>query len=510
MSVEFKVGPEVIASYKRLSYTPWHALAEFVDNSTQSFFDHRESLEERYRAEASGLFVSIAYDREEDVIRVADNSSGMPLDVLRRALRVGHPPPNPHGRSRYGLGMKTAACWLGDVWTIRTKPLGGTEEYSVTIDVPAVAGGATEVPITETSGMSPTQHHTVLEIRALHRKLHGRTIAKVRDYLRSMYREDFRRGDLRLSWRNEELAWEEMDEDLLRASDGTTFKKDFEFTVHNRSVRGWVGVLGPGKGGRARAGFSMLHSGRVIRGWPGSWRPQSLFGQEEGTNNLINQRLVGEVWLDDFEVSHTKDDILWVGDEEEIIEEKLFEHCADYRDVANRAHKHRDERGPTPLETKVAVDELEKELQSPEAEDVLELEVMPPPDVIRRSFANIVEAERNGEPSFRVELAGMTVKVFLVDHQSENDPYYVSDATRRDEVPVVVNQRHPHWTQLAGSEGVLNYLRHCVYDAIAEHQARHRIATGLDPDTIKLFKDRLLRLPFSMERAAAGRQNGGG
>ena len=36
------IGPEIIRSYKRLSYTPWHALAEFIDNSTQSFFDNRE------------------------------------------------------------------------------------------------------------------------------------------------------------------------------------------------------------------------------------------------------------------------------------------------------------------------------------------------------------------------------------------------------------------------------------------------------------------------------------
>ena len=34
----------VYATYKRLTYKPWTAIAEFVDNSTQSYFDHEEEL----------------------------------------------------------------------------------------------------------------------------------------------------------------------------------------------------------------------------------------------------------------------------------------------------------------------------------------------------------------------------------------------------------------------------------------------------------------------------------
>jgi hypothetical protein len=52
--------------------------------------------------------------------------------------------------------------------------------------------------------------------------------------------------------------------------------------------------------------------------------------------------------------------------------------------------------------------------------------------------------------------------------------------------------------QLKGSDGVLNYLRHCVYDGIAEWKAIHK-AAGLNPDTIKILKDQLLRVPFEIE-----------
>lgn len=37
----------VYATYKRLTYKPWTAIAEFVDNSTQSYFDHEEELKFR-------------------------------------------------------------------------------------------------------------------------------------------------------------------------------------------------------------------------------------------------------------------------------------------------------------------------------------------------------------------------------------------------------------------------------------------------------------------------------
>jgi hypothetical protein len=45
---------------------------------------------------------------------------------------------------------------------------------------------------------------------------------------------------------------------------------------------------------------------------------------------------------------------------------------------------------------------------------------------------------------------------------------------------------------------MLNYLRQCTYDAIAEWRARHK-ADDLDPDTIKLLKDDLMRLPSQIE-----------
>src|SRR5205807_1418508 len=147
----------------------------------------------------------------------------------------------------------------------------------------------------------------------------------------------------------------EVTEKLLTSRDGARYKKDFEFQVDGKRVHGWVGILA--QGSRETAGFSIIHCGRMIRGYPDSWRPTSLYGQLLGSNDLVNQRLIGEVHLDEFEVSHTKDDILWLGDQEEEVERGLKQNCADYREAAKDYRKYKqDQRGPTEIETNTAID----------------------------------------------------------------------------------------------------------------------------------------------------------
>ena len=53
----------VYGTYKRISYEPWTALAEFVDNSTQSFYDHKDEL---YKTKYyKGLKIEISYIEDQ-------------------------------------------------------------------------------------------------------------------------------------------------------------------------------------------------------------------------------------------------------------------------------------------------------------------------------------------------------------------------------------------------------------------------------------------------------------
>ena len=89
------------------------------------------------------------------------------------------------------------------------------------------------------------------------------------------------------------------------------------------------------KGSRRDAGFSIIRSNRVITGWPDSYRPETIFGEQEGgSNNLVNQRLFGELILEGFEVSHTKDQILFDDGEQEELELNLKKQLGGMRQLA--------------------------------------------------------------------------------------------------------------------------------------------------------------------------------
>ncbi|MDE2734212.1 MAG: ATP-binding protein [Gemmatimonadota bacterium] len=496
------IGPDAITSYRRLAYSPWHALAEFVDNSTQSYFDNRDVLDPQIREDGEDcLTVSIVYDQQAGMLRVVDNAMGMSQDELERSLHIAHPPDNTTGRSKYGMGMKTSACWIGNKWTITTKKLGENHEHSVTVDVNKVAQGKNSGVIHSSMSKPTNLHYTIVEIFDLNRKFQGRTLTKIRDFLRSMYRIDLREGLLRLRWRDEELSWDNVESLIYVAHDGTRYQKNFEFMIDEKKVEGWVGILD--KGSRSDAGFSILQANRVVRGWPDAWRPSTLYGQIQGSNDLINQRLVGEIHLDGFDVSHTKDNILWSDNQEEEVERKLKEYCNDYRQFARARRKQDDDqRGPTELDVSAALEDLEKELKSPEMVDQINIISIPSKETIAESSKQIITSVVDTQDA---TLSGtinssppVTWKIYL-ENMSINDPYVVSDSTKANKITVIVNQSHPYWSdQLSSQESVLDYLRHCIYDSVAEWQARAKVA-AIDPETVKLLKDRLLRVPMEIE-----------
>ena len=496
--MQLELGLPVIQSYKRLSYTAWHAIAELVDNATQSYFDHRETLDRVFSDCGDNLYIAIAYDPQLNMLRVSDNAMGMSHDELTRALKVGYPPENTGGRSKYGMGMKTASCWLGDQWTLRTKKLGETCEHSVTIDVNRIAGGNNDLDYHPIGGRSADDHYTVIEITALNQVFRGRTIGKIKDFLRSMYRQDLRNGGVTIDWQGTPLRWDDSIFQFLSAPDGTTYRKDIQFCAAGKNVKGWVGVLS--KGSRANAGFSIFHADRVVRGWPDSWRPEGIFGFQ-GRNDLINQRLVGEIHLDEFDVSHTKDDILWHGEEQDKVETALEGACTDYVSVARKYRKKDDAQGgPSDIEVQGAIDALQDQLRSNDFSDIVTLDIVPPPTTVAQALQPLKDTVGSRTPAFqaRLEQASFDILGFLMDDASANDPYVVVEATSGSRVLIIVNTLHPHWSQLVGTEGVLNYLRHCTYDGIAEWWARRQSAS-LDPDTIKILKDRMLRLSLEIE-----------
>ena len=164
MTLELHIGLNAIANYRRMDYKIWYALAEFIDNSTQSYFNDRKILDPIYKEEGECLEVRISYDRDEGLMRIVDNAMGMDYDELERALQVAVPPENRSGRCRYGMGMKTASCWIGNKWIVKTKKLGETKEHTAEIDVERIAAGDAALPTSVVDNVAANQHYTIIEI----------------------------------------------------------------------------------------------------------------------------------------------------------------------------------------------------------------------------------------------------------------------------------------------------------------------------------------------------------
>lgn len=502
--MELAFGPEIVKSYKRLSYEAWYALAEFVDNSTEAYLRNEPVMKEQLLKEGQNLRVAIDYDETNSVITIFDNSIGMSKDEIEKALIIGRTPDYINGRSRYGLGMKTAAFWLGNKWTITTKKLNHPTEYTIMLDVDRIANNNTQLTHSSVA-KDLNEHYTVITISELNRSLEARTKGRIKDHLRSMYRKDFEHYGLHLFWQGEKLEWDSkqmIDKFLYIGKDGNPMRKDISFHVgegnDRKTVHGWVGVFKTGK--RRNAGFSILQVDRVIKGWPNAYKPETIFG--ENRNDLTNQRLVGELYFDDFAVSHTKDEILFLNNEKEEVEAELANQCAEYKQFAQEYRKYsEDERALSLGDGTAALNLFETELNSKELGDEIFVSDVGDKETILKSKANIIEAVTKRAPvSLKATIRDLEVLIYLDSALSVNDPYVTIESTQSSSrVIIIINVAHPHWTYLKNPDSVLNFIRHCTYDGISEWKA-HFKTSRLDPDTIKHIKDGLLRVPLEMEQ----------
>lgn len=500
--MKLELGPEIISSYKRLAYQVWYALAEFVDNSTQAYFNNKTLLDRAYKKEGTKLKVSIKTGRDShgEYIYIHDNSIGMSEAELANAIHIGKPPLHSNGRSKYGLGLKTGASWFGDLWTIETKKLNSTVAHKITIDVHKVASGDLNLPHKRRESPK-SEHWTNIEIRNLNRTIAGRTQRKVKDYLRSLYRRDIQSGKLELSFNGEILTWNaDFNSQLIETMNGEPARIDFSFKVKGKSVKGFAGVLR--NGSRRDAGFSIVQNDRVIVGWPQSYRPATLFGdQEGGTNDLVNQRLTGEIELDKFEVSHTKDQILFDDGEQDELEAKLEEELHPLKELAQRYRKNSDERlkKGSDQERESALTLVQQEINLEEVSEFLKQAEIPSEEMIIKSNKVLIDSlVRRFSPSIKAKLNNVNVSVYLINEMSPNDPYVLIESTGpKGNVTVIINLSHPHWFFLTTAESIANFIRHCTYDGVAEHKA-YEVRKKLQPNTVKLIKDNLLRITFSM------------
>jgi hypothetical protein len=316
-TVEIRPKAGMFAAFARLNYKPWFALAELVDNAVQSFLSNREKL--AAVGNAGPLIVDI--NLEADELSVTDRAAGIHLADFPRAFSPAMPPGDATGLSEFGLGMKAAASWFAREWSVRTSALGEPVERTISFDVPKITKEGLDFLPIQTRPARPEDHYTVVRMRNLRVRPRGSTLGKIKEHLASIYRLLIADGTVTIrltsSGKTEELAYAEPK--LLKAPyyaepNGPVihWRREIEVTLEDRRVTGWAGILESGK--HALAGFSVFRRRRLIEGSVGeAYRHRAIFGAH---NSFASQRLVGELYVEGFDVTHTKDGIQWGDDED--------------------------------------------------------------------------------------------------------------------------------------------------------------------------------------------------
>src|SRR5690554_3389087 len=240
----------VYATYKNLRYEPWTAIAEFVDNSTKSFFDHQKELTALKNFDK--LVVEITYEQMpdgNDILTIKDNAYGMEIEDFERAIKIDKPPLNTKGRNEFGMGLKTAACWFGNFWSIVSTQLGSDIKYSASVNVEKISKTHEDYVDYDIEESDLGEHFTILTITNLNKKITGgKTIGKVKSLLASIYREDLRRGDISIIYNGTELSFEEVEIYKETLPDGTVkeWKTDIDITIEHENqvlpVKGFVAI----------------------------------------------------------------------------------------------------------------------------------------------------------------------------------------------------------------------------------------------------------------------------
>jgi hypothetical protein len=311
--VDIRPGVSVLAVLRHLNYKPWFALGEFVDNAVQSIIQNRAELE---ALEGSGFQLRVDIDVDSSPsarISIKDNAAGIALADFPRAFRPAAVPPNRSGLSEFGMGMKSAACWFAPRWSVRTSALGEAVARTVRFNIENIVNDDIQELEVEEQRAQVEHHFTEVILEDIFHVPAGRTVNKLKEHLTDIYRVFMREGLLKLWFKGERLEYENpplliapyFKEKGARAS---TWRKPVDFDFGDGlSVHGFAASREPAS--TTRAGFALFRRGRLIQGsGDEGYRPPHIFGQ---ANSYRYQRLFGELHLDGFEVSHTKDGFRW-------------------------------------------------------------------------------------------------------------------------------------------------------------------------------------------------------
>ena len=314
-TVSITIGTTMFARYADLPNTVSHAIAEFIDNALQSYRnnkDYLQSINPDFRFRVTIDFDWNTDDNRARRITISDNAGGLNFASFQKAFMTAETPEDNKGLNEFGMGMKTAAGWLGNKWSVRTSAIGEPVERFYEFDLQYVLeNDVKELPYDEIPS-SESSHYTIVTIEESTKNSPSqKSIDKIKLELASIYRQSLRANEMDLFIGDEPLSFDEypiLEAPFNNMPNGVRiyWKKEIDFKFGKYRAKGFIAILKDIN--NTQNGLVLLRRGRVIVGaeTDGRYFPKSLFGAQ---GNFRFKRLFGELELDGFEVSFNKNDI---------------------------------------------------------------------------------------------------------------------------------------------------------------------------------------------------------
>lgn len=472
----------VIGVFSRLNYKAWYAIAEFVDNSTQSFYNNElELMKKGYH----NVTIKINYDFDNNTLTITDNAFGMEIEDFIRAVKVDSPPEFNSGRNEFGMGLKTAASWFGNKWSVESTQLGSTHKYYTEVDILELREKNLNSIDIISVDCDAEEHGTIITISDITKKIDAsRTKGKIIQLLESMYRRDLNSGKVNI-WFNDAIL--HFDEYQCLNFRNKTWRQDldfsFEFDGQTHRVKGFVGILA--NGGYGRAGFALFRRGRVVVGGEEqNYKPEKIFIQAQST---IAHKLFGELDLDDFPVNQAKDGFVWDdGLEIEFVDE-LRKQIKNYIEIAKLTNK---ERAKEEEFSQKASDNVQKQVQSftdtLSDNDDSDIDLLPSENTDGESdvedykeYLKVSNSEQEkivgGKRKYPIQINEAIRMDFVVEWSIGNNAYWINYEESEDgsTINIIININHPFFKPYTNDEDFKIILEKFVIAyVVAEQQAK--------------------------------------
>lgn len=295
-----KFGPSMYKVFRNIPNTAWNALCEFIDNSIQAILDS-----------GSNGSHDIVIDISNTSITVTDYGPGFSDDDLSSGLEPARIPENRSQLNEFGMGMKLAALYFGDRYSIQTST-GNSVKSLLCFDLDEVVNRElTEIPIKQEpyTGESFTSI-TIEKLSSQTRINVDLELEQIKQQISQVYSVFISEGRFRIIINGFVLSVPEIS--ILNAPwwkepDGKnkTWIEHFEIKNGQFGISGYVALRDPMSS--ANRGFKLVRRGRVVDGIKSNVKPHILFGT---AGSHLSKRLTGQIILHGFGISFNKSELL--------------------------------------------------------------------------------------------------------------------------------------------------------------------------------------------------------